>query len=237
MKKTINTLFVLSFVILLSCGGGGDDGGGSSDPSFAFGAGTYRVGSDIGPGRYFSDPSDGCYWERLSGLGGTMDDVIANAFLGFDAHQEIVDIHPNDHAFSANAACRNWFTTPRQSAQNDIPPGKWLIGSQIAPGTYRVDAGSGCYWERLRGFSGELRPDLIANNFIGTASPQAVSIAASDVGFYTTGNCGTWTRVETREGVIMLTPFQSLADMEDNLRAYRIHLEGSQENVLQFQLR
>jgi hypothetical protein len=235
MMKTINIILALSLAILVSCSGGDDGGGdnGSSDPARAFGPGTYIIGRDIGAGRFFSDPRSGCYWERLSGLGGTLDDILANQFLGFDALQEIVDIRGNDHAFKATADCGNWFTTPRHGMQNAIPPGNWLIGSQVAPGTYRVDAGSGCYWERLRGFSGELRPDLIANNFIGSASPQAVSIAASDVGFFTNGKCGTWTRVENRDSLKMIMPVQSLEEMESNWRAYQQHLEDTQTNVPQ----
>jgi hypothetical protein len=37
-----------------------------SSPASAFGAGTHMVGPDISARRYFSDPSSGCYWERLS---------------------------------------------------------------------------------------------------------------------------------------------------------------------------
>ena len=42
------------------------------------GDGTFIVGEDIEPGTYKSKGQDGCYWERLSGLGGGIDDIIAN---------------------------------------------------------------------------------------------------------------------------------------------------------------
>jgi hypothetical protein len=51
----------------------------------SFGPGQWRVGTQIAPGRYFSAPSNGCYWERQRGLSGSINDVIANEFIGFNA--------------------------------------------------------------------------------------------------------------------------------------------------------
>lgn len=42
------------------------------------GTGTYLVGSDIQPGTYRAAASSGCYWERESGTGGSVGDIIAN---------------------------------------------------------------------------------------------------------------------------------------------------------------
>ena len=43
--------------------------------------GRRRVGSEIQPGTYRNtDSSQGCYWERLSGFGGTLNEIIANDF-------------------------------------------------------------------------------------------------------------------------------------------------------------
>ncbi len=218
-------------VLLCACGGGGgggDDDSSSTDTtptattSSAFGAGTHLLGQDIASGRYYSDPRNGCYWERLSGLGGTSDEIIANEFISFDSQQEIVDIYESDLAFSTDGDCGEWFTTPRYGMQIDIPSGNWLVGSQITPGTYRASVGSGCYWERLSGFSG--LDDIIANDFMDSAGSAVVSIAASDVGFSTDGDCGTWSRIETVESgraLQMEIPPQSLVDIENNWRANR----------------
>jgi len=59
MKSLNGALSIFTCLAMLSCGGGGD--GGSSDSSGAFGPGTYIVGQDIGAGRFFSNPKDGCY--------------------------------------------------------------------------------------------------------------------------------------------------------------------------------
>ena len=163
-------------------------------PRTAFGPGQHRVGSTIAAGRYFSDPNDGCYWERQSGFSGTLSDVIANDFLGYNALQFIVDILPSDVAFDGDADCGNWYNTPRHPAQSGIPPGVWLVGAQISPGVYEVNAGPGCYWERMRHFTHRGIDSVIANDFILNGGARIVEVRSSDVGFLNDGDCGTWTR-------------------------------------------
>ena len=153
--------------------------------------GTWLVGQ-VEAGRYFTNPPDGCYWERLSGLGGTSDDRIANDFISFDPAQVIVDIHPSDVAFSTNEDCGMWDQSPVSPPDaGTIPPGIWLVGRQVEPGVYEVDAGDGCYWERLSGFGGT-SDDRIANDFVSDGGRQLVEIARRDVGFSNDVDCGTW---------------------------------------------
>jgi hypothetical protein len=65
------------------------------------------------------------------------------------------------------------------------------VGKDIQPGTYRTRSGSpGCYYARLKGFSGSFG-DILSNN--NTDDPAIVTIAASDKGFQSTG-CDTWTK-------------------------------------------
>ena len=154
------------------------------------------VGSEVAPGRYFSDPLSACFWERLSGLGGTLEEVLANNFIAFDSMQEIVAIRDTDLAFSTDEECGDWFAAPRHGIQSDIPPGRWLVGSQIVPGTYQTAAGPGCFWERLNDFSGELG-DTFANDFVADGGPQMVTISGDDIGFSSDADCGTWTRLQT----------------------------------------
>jgi hypothetical protein len=164
-----------------------------SGPRTRFGAGQHRVGQDIAAGRYFSDPASGCYWERQSGFGGTLSDILSNEFISFNAQQWIVDILPSDRAFESDPECGTWFNSPRHGMQTTIAGGVWLVGSQIAPGIYRATVQSGCYWERLRGFTGTLS-DIIANDFISTAGTRNIDIRSGDTGFHTDGDCGTWTQ-------------------------------------------
>ena len=72
----------------------------------SFGTGTFLVGVDVPPGLYRSNPTDlPCYWERLSGLGGTLDDVIANAAV--PDGPTIVEISASDYAFRSSG-CAEW---------------------------------------------------------------------------------------------------------------------------------
>lgn len=185
---------------------------GGPPPPISFGAGVYRVGQAIPAGRYYTVPANGCYWERLSGLGGTLAEIIANDFVS-DYRQAIVDIKASDLAFSTNASCGTWFTTPRLDFQTIIPSGTWLVGAQISSGTYQANASAGCYWERLRDFTGSLSA-IIANDFVSGAGPQLVSIAAGDVGFTTNSSCGTWTRVSNQSSISSLA--QTPADVKQH---------------------
>ena len=154
----------------------------------------YLVGVDIPAGTYRnSDSSDGCYWERLSGFGGSLDEVIANEFT---FARDIVTIEPSDVGFSAER-CGTWTSDLSPVTNGRTEPfgdGTYIVGVDIAAGTWRNnDSSGGCYWERLEGFGGRLA-DIIENEF--TYATQIVTIQSSDRGF-TSKDCGTWTYVSS----------------------------------------
>ena len=167
-----------------------------------FAAGRRLVNDEIVPGRYFSNPSPGCFWERLGADGA----VIASEYLGFDAEQEIVDISESDHIFHGDDDCGRWREIPTASPASGtgagaIPPGRWLVGSQIPSGEYAAaNARAGCYWARLRRFSGETRLDVIENGFTEDDAPERVTILPTDIGFFTDAECGPWTRIGLATG-------------------------------------
>ena len=77
----------------------------AATPRVAFSDGTYRVGPDIAAGTYQGvTTATGCYWERLRGFGGTLDDVIANYFGNAPT---IVTIAPTDVGFRSSG-CGGW---------------------------------------------------------------------------------------------------------------------------------
>ena len=80
---------------------------GASAPASGFGGGVHLVGSDIEPGTYRARAGrDGCYWRRLSGLGGDIiDDVIASDIVYAGA--AVVTIAATDRAFSSEG-CGQW---------------------------------------------------------------------------------------------------------------------------------
>jgi hypothetical protein len=186
-------------------------------PRTQFGSGQYRVNTDIAPGRYYSVPSDGCYWERQKGLGGTTSDIIANEFIGFDAGQWIVELKASDLAFQTDPECGIWYNTPRTgSLGSTIRPGMWLVGSQVSPGRYAAATSDGCYWERLRDFSGTSN-GIIANDFVSGGGSRLVEVRRADLGFSTDDDCGDWNRTSS------LSPLeegrqQTLSDIENNRR-------------------
>jgi hypothetical protein len=158
---------------------------------FAFGPGRWRVGDIVAATYRNSNSAGGCYWERLSGFSGELADIIANSF---DYVRQIVTVKPTDAGFASNG-CGDWLSdlSPIKTPTAPLTGGTWLVGSEVAPGTWRnAPSDTGCYWERRSGFSGE-SADIIANDFIGDASPQIVTINAGDAGFYTSTACGTWT--------------------------------------------
>ena len=65
--------------------------------------GTYIVGRDISPGMYGGqagdDILDSCYWERLSGVRGTLDDILAN---DGPTGQYFIEVLPSDFAFKVS---------------------------------------------------------------------------------------------------------------------------------------
>lgn len=168
-------------------------GGGDLPPppnAVTFGSGIWRVGIDIPAGTYRMPTSQQfCYWARLSGFSGQLDDIIANNFT--NVHQ-IVTISPTDVGFESDD-CGTWTnqlgTQARQPTQS-FSGGMFFVGSEVAAGTWQnSDSSGGCYWERLSGFSGRLS-DIIANQF--TFNPTVVTVSAGDAGFHSE-DCGTWT--------------------------------------------
>jgi len=158
-----------------------------------FEAGTYGVNVDIAAGRYFATPDFTCTWYRLSGLGGKVADIIVEDFVGDRVGQWIADIAPSDAYFKTNEACGRWTKdAPVRGLETTITAGMWLVGTQVAPGTYHANVAAGCYWERLSGFGSKGTEELIASNFANAAGTQTVEIKSTDVGFRTTSECGTW---------------------------------------------
>ena len=73
-------------------------------PSTTFGDGIHAVGADIAAGTYRNSGREGCYWARLSGFSGDLDEIITN---GLGDEQLIVQISPGDVGFESNR-CGSW---------------------------------------------------------------------------------------------------------------------------------
>ena len=152
--------------------------------------GIWLVNAEVAPGLYAAAGGDLCYWARLKGFGGDLDDILANATGG---KRPVVEIGPNDVGFETSG-CGEWRPISSETAIpiGVITDGIWLVDAEVAPGLYAASGGDLCYWARLKGFSGSL-DDTIANG-IGEGR-QVVTILPTDLGFETSG-CGEWTRIE-----------------------------------------
>ena len=80
-------------------------------------------------------------------------------------------------------------TTTKPPSAAGFGDGTWIVGQDIAPGTYRIGASPNtCYGERLSGFGGTFG-EIIANEL--SDDPIIVTIAPSDAGFESS-RCGWW---------------------------------------------
>ncbi len=181
-RISVGALALCAAVVLSACMG---------DGLFVIGSGQNQVP----PGTYVSFGHEGCYWARLSGFGGTVDEIIAN---GIGDGRQIVTIEPTDAGFESNR-CLAWNTFDKASnvrpdASAPLPgEGMWRVGIEVAPGRWQSAPNTdGCYWERLSGFHHAGVDETIAND-IGDGT-RVVDISESDVGF-STHRCGTWTKV------------------------------------------
>ena len=157
----------------------------SSRPSTSFGDGTHIVGEDIAPGTYRAPGGEGCYWARLSGFGGSGDDVLGANAASFIS--QIVTITSSDAGLESSG-CGQWTrSSPRSSRPStSFGDGTHIVGEDISPGTYRASGGTSCYWVRLRDFSGSGVVDA------GFDTDPTVTIESTDAGFESR-RCGQWT--------------------------------------------
>jgi len=163
----------------------------TKDPNPHFSDGTHRVGEDIQPGTYRTrEGSSGCYYARLNGFGGGVEEILANDNTSDPA---IVTIEPTDVGFQSRR-CGTWTQdlSPITTSTTSFEDGAYKVGTDIEPGTYRSSGSSGCYYARLSGFNGGLE-NIIANE--NTDAPAVATIAPTDAGFKS-NRCGTWTRIE-----------------------------------------
>lgn len=162
-------------------------------PTLTFGNGIHVVGADIQPGTYRAATFSGsCYWERKSGFGGTIDEIIANSFTTIP---QVVTIESSDAGFESDG-CGTWTTDLSPITSGPLASfgdGVFIVGTDadMAAGTWRSSDFSGsCYWERKNGFGGTL-DEIEANSF--SSIRQIVTINSGDLGFESDG-CGIWTR-------------------------------------------
>jgi hypothetical protein len=99
--------------------------------------------------------------------------------------------------------------------ESRIRPGTFLVPTQVGSGIYETDALDECYWERLRGFSGDTG-EIIASQFVTTPGKIQVEISSGDAGFKSHGRCGTWSRASNIAAPTARPPAVSPGDIQRN---------------------
>ena len=160
-------------------------------PKLSLEPGMYKVGNDIEPGIYAGETGidifESCYWARLTDASGDFDSIISNdnAIGHF-----YIEVQPTDEylKFDCEITPIEDWPAPSESL-TQIGPGTYIVGRDIAPGTYHGNAGSdvldSCYWGRLSGLSGDF-DDIIANE--NANGSYYVTVASTD--FALTTGCG-----------------------------------------------
>lgn len=110
---------------------------------------------------------------------------------------ELIEIAPNGEGkiftfkFPPAAPAPAPAPAPTGPGTAGFSDGTYLVGTDIAPGTYRAPGGSACYYARLSNLSGEFNA-IISNGF--GVSP-VITVAESDAAF-SSRHCGQWQSVE-----------------------------------------
>lgn len=162
----------------------------TEDPNPHFNDGIFEVGKDIQAGTYRTRTgSSGCYYSRLSGFGGSFDEIISNENTDYPT---VVTIATTDKGFKSSR-CGTWTQNLSQitESKTSFSDGIYIVGTDIEPGKYKNVGQEGCYYSRLSGFTGSIG-NIISNE--NTDDPAIVTIAATDKGFKSS-RCGTWTKI------------------------------------------
>ena len=150
-------------------------------PGEPFGDGTFLVGPEIAPGLYrtIAPAPYGCTWMVLR-----EDDYSGEEWVYPRGDDGIVEISAADRAF-ASTGCGVWSNdeTPRIAPGQPFGDGAWLVGSEIAPGSYRTDSAlDSCWWTR----------STESERYSESGSEHTVDIDAADA-WFVSGGCGVWT--------------------------------------------
>lgn len=156
------------------------------------GTGIFAVGRDVAPGTYRTRTgAPGCTWARLltDSEDGTEEDILSFAVTDLPT---VTTIKPTDPFFGTDG-CAEWtadLSPLTSSPVASFGDGTWIVGSDIAAGTWTPSNQDACTWARVSNFASDA-DSLI--EFREGWQQGAVTIRSSDAGFYSDG-CGTWSR-------------------------------------------
>lgn len=169
-----------------------------------FGEGVWLVGEDVAPGTYrLTAPIDSgstlawCYWAVSTDDSGDLDALIVNGIP--DGGIPTVTLQSGEVVETYE--CGTWAQADpaalfaNDAAATTFSDGVWLVGEDIAPGTYRTDDEieaedflDACYWERSTGIERNFM-DLVDVDIVETGRPT-VTLEVGEQ--FTSMECGNW---------------------------------------------
>jgi len=149
--------------------------------------GSYRVGSEIGPGVYvaFQAGSQSCNWQRFDGD----DDWLGTNFTS--SGRTVAKIDASDSRF-VTKNCTGW--TPLQATSANATAfgnGINVVGYHMKAGLYSANGAGGCEWSHYSGLGGSWDEKIEGES--PNDPPPAIRLAAGEA--LRTVNCGTWRRI------------------------------------------
>lgn len=164
----------------------------ANKPQLRIHPGSYKVSAfgPVVPGTYREEQATaGCTWERRGSASGAEGAVLATRRSD---DRQVVTIKPGDQLFrtSGCAPFVNDLFPITARLDGDFGNGTWIVGIDIAPGTWTATGGSDCIWERVADFSGDAGALMASDS--GVDHP-VVDIKPGDAGFVSS-DCGTWVK-------------------------------------------
>ncbi len=119
--------------------------------------GTYKVGEEIAPGVYRGEAEEEifCKWARLNDLNEDPESVTA---MGLREGQFYVEVQASDVGFTTECELVPvGGLKPRDPLLTEIPPGMYIVGLDVSPGSYvgKPDEELFCFWQRMNNFREE----------------------------------------------------------------------------------
>ena len=168
-------VLVVILIFVIGSAAGSDDSSSSSSSSSAtskpvkntakevtLGAGTYKVGQDIKPGRYVVTATNGSgNFTNKSGsinvILGTSEDDDAGQITSYTT-----DLHRGETIKLEGIQSTDFKPTPKPKYQTTLSAGSWKVGQDIKPGRYEIKA--------MQGSGNLTTSDGDVNEILGTES-------------------------------------------------------------------
>ena len=144
--------------------------------------GTYKVGEEIAPGVYRGEAEEDpfCKWARLNDLNEDPESVTA---MGLREGQFYVEVQASDVGFTTECPLVPIGNLkPRDPQSAEIPPGMYIVGLDIGPGTYegKPDEELFCFWQRLNNFKEDdestIEWDIPGEEYVVEVSPSDYAV-------------------------------------------------------------